>query len=66
MPFYDTFLKSTQPPKQYWKQGLQALVDVSFENASTYQTDVEEENEFGSLDFHNIICTTSFISHYKH
>lgn len=61
MPFYDTFLKSTQPPKQYWKQGLQALVDVSFENASTYQTDVEEENEFGSLDFHNIICRITSI-----
>lgn len=34
-----------------WKDGLQALVDYSFENTSTIQFDVEEEIEFGTLQF---------------
>ena len=34
-----------------WKDGLQALVDYSFENTSTIQFDVEEEIDFGTLEF---------------
>ena len=51
LAYYDTFIKSSRTPKQMWKDGLQALVDYSFENTSTIQFDVEEEIDFGTLEF---------------
>ena len=54
MAYYDTFLRATKPPNETWKQGLQALVDSEFINASTYYQDVEEEVEFGTLEFRQI------------
>lgn len=54
MSYYDTFMKSQKSPKEYWHDSMQELVDQVFENASTYWTDIEEENEFGALEFHKI------------
>lgn len=51
LAYYDTFLKTSRSPKKMWKDGLQALVDYSFENTSTIQFDVEEEIDFGTLEF---------------
>ena len=53
MAFYDTFIRSNKIPREKWKDGLQALVDREFENASTYYT-IEEEVAFGTLDFKEI------------
>lgn len=53
MAFYDTFIRSNKIPREKWKDGLQAIVDREFENASTYYT-IEEEVAFGTLDFKEI------------
>jgi hypothetical protein len=54
--YYDTFVRSSKTPKEKWKSGLQAFVDKEFVNASTHQTDVEEEIKFGTLEFKIIDC----------
>lgn len=51
MSFYGNFVKSNKSPREKWKDGLQALVDREFANASTYYEDVEEEIGFGTLKF---------------
>lgn len=56
MAFYDNFVKSTVAPKQYWREQLQEMVNQQFDNASTIQYDVEEEDAFGTLTFHPIEC----------
>ena len=57
MNYYDTFLRGTRYPKEKWHDGLQAAVDKVFINASTYQENiVEEEIEFGTLEFKPIQC----------
>ena len=56
MAFYDFYMQAVSNPKQAWKEGFQALVDDQFENASTVQYDVEEEDGFGTLKFHSIEC----------
>lgn len=56
MAFYDFYMQAVSNPKQAWKEGFQALVDDQFENASTVQFDVEEEDSFGTLKFHPIEC----------
>lgn len=61
MSYFDTFVKSSKNPKEKWKDGLQELVNKSFENASTYQTDVEVEIGFGILEFEPIICRVTTI-----
>lgn len=54
MSFYDNFVKTNKSPKEQWKDGLQELVNQQFTNASTFYTDVEEEIEFGTLEFKKI------------
>lgn len=56
MSYYDTFIKATMSPKDKWHLGFQSLVDSSFENASTYREDIEEELSFGTLEFYPIIA----------
>ena len=51
MSFYSNFVKTNKSPRDKWKDGLQALVEREFSNASTYYEDIEEETEFGSLKF---------------
>lgn len=51
MSYYSNFVITNKNPKQKWKDGLQALVDKEFTNASSFTEDVEEEIEFGSLEF---------------
>lgn len=51
MSYYSNFVMTNKNPKQKWKDGLQALVDKEFTNASSFTEDVEEEIEFGSLEF---------------
>lgn len=54
MSYYDTFLIVNQSPSIRWGERLQELSNKAFINSSTYQTDIEEETSFGSLDFSNI------------
>lgn len=56
MAFYDNFVKSTVTPKQYWIEQLQEMVSEQFDNASTIQYDIEEEDSFGSMTFHPVEC----------
>ena len=56
MAFYDNYVSSISTPKNYWKEQLQEVVNQSFENASTIQFDIEEEDEFGSMMFHPVEC----------
>lgn len=56
MAFYDNYVSSISAPKNYWKEQLQEVVNQSFENASTIQFDIEEEDEFGSMMFHPVEC----------
>lgn len=52
MAYYDGFLACNHAqPKSYWKEQLQELVNREFSNASTTQYDIEEEVEFGTLEF---------------
>lgn len=51
MSYYDTFLGTTIEPSVGWRMGLQAVIDSQFDNASTYYEDIEEEIEFGTLEF---------------
>lgn len=56
MAYYDMFLGSAISPPDRWKNRYQALINKKFINASTYYTDVEEEIEFGTLEFEPIVC----------
>ena len=64
MKYFDTFLQGTRKPNIQWHEALQAAVDKRFENASTYQEGiVEEEIEFGTLEFRPINCrVTSLVN----
>lgn len=64
MKYFDTFLQGTRKPSIQWHEALQAAVDKRFENASTYQEGVvEEEIEFGTLEFRPINCrVTSLVN----
>lgn len=55
MPFYDNFVKTNKTPREKWKDGLQEFVNKEFDNASTFYEDVEEEIEFGTLEFRHIL-----------
>lgn len=62
MSYYDTFTLSQLPPSKEWKNAFQALVSEAFDNASSYYEDVEEEVEFGTLEFKPIkVRVTSLI-----
>lgn len=54
MNYYDSFLEINKNPNLKWGERLQELSNKMFINSSTYQEDVKEENEFGTLDFYNI------------
>lgn len=51
MSYFDTFLRFSKKPSDFYRESYQELVNYQFDNASTLYTDVEEEVEFGSLDF---------------
>jgi len=51
MSYYDTFLSVNKSPKEFYLNQIQELVNGQFDNASTVQSDVEEEIEFGTLSF---------------
>lgn len=54
MNYYDSFLEINKNPNEKWGKRLQELSNKRFINSSTYQTDIGEEKELGSLDFSNI------------
>lgn len=54
MAYYDTFMSITKPLNEQWKDSLQELVDMEFENSSTYTDRLEEEITFGSFKFRKI------------
>lgn len=54
MNYYDSFLEINKNPGEKWGKRLQELSNKRFINSSTYQTDIEEETEFGSLEFNKI------------
>lgn len=56
MSYYNTFIRATMSPKDKWKLGFQSFVDSAFENASTCHEDIEEEIEFGTLEFKPIVA----------
>ena len=51
MSYYNTFMKSSKTPAEFHRTALQELVNYEFDNASTYYTGIEEEVEFGTLEF---------------
>ena len=55
MAFYDTFVAIGRSPKTIWKSDLQDFVDQEFMNASSVY-DIEEENDFGTLEFHPVVA----------
>lgn len=57
MKYYDTFISNTPEPYDRWHDAMQALIDKTFTNSSTYQkSGIEEEIAFGTLEFKPIIC----------
>jgi hypothetical protein len=54
MAYYDSFVKVNKPASVKWKDDFQALANKEFEDSPTYQTDIEEEVEFGTLIFEPI------------
>lgn len=50
LSFYDSYKIVSQTPSEYWKDGLQAVIDDQFENASDVFI-VQEEQTFGVLDW---------------
>ena len=54
MNYYDTFVQMNKSPKDSFKDSLQALVNQKFAVSSTYFSDIEEEKEFGTLEFKKI------------
>lgn len=57
MKYYDTFMNNTPEPHNRWHDAMQALVDKTFTNSSTYQKEgIEEEIAFGTLEFRPIVC----------
>lgn len=49
--YYSNFLRANKSPKEKWWSHKQALVESQFENSPLYFTDIEIEENFGSLDF---------------
>ena len=57
MKYYDTFISNTPEPYDRWHDAMQALIDKTFTNSSTYQkSSIEEEIAFGTLEFKPVIC----------
>ena len=57
MKYYDTFISNTPEPYDRWHDAMQALIDKTFTNSSTYQkSGIEEEIAFGTLEFKPVIC----------
>ena len=51
MSYYNSFVRINNPPSKEYREFYQELVNYSFENASTYYSDIGVEVEFGTLDF---------------
>ena len=51
MAYYDAFMFDYGPPGESYKTAYQELVNQEFSNSPTYQSDVEEEIDFGTLEF---------------
>lgn len=57
MNYYDAFLYDSQAhPSDSYKIAYQELVNQEFYNSPTYQSDVEEEVDFGTLSFKPCPC----------
>ena len=56
MNYYNTFVQMNKAPKDSFKDNLQEFVNQKFAASSTFSIDVEEEKEFGSLEFKKIIA----------
>lgn len=59
MNIYTTFMSTNYKPKDYYKKNVQNILNQSFDNSTTVlekeDSDcVEQENSFGSLEFHPI------------
>lgn len=51
MAYYDAFMFDYGPPGESYRTAYQELVNQEFSNSPTYQSDVEEEIDFGTLEF---------------
>lgn len=51
MKYYDSFLSINNNPKQKWYDSSVQLQQMQFDDSYTVWDDIEEETEFGTLDF---------------
>jgi len=51
MNYYDSFMAVNGNPKDKWYEDFQEFQEQQFDDASTVQDDIEEEIEFGTLEF---------------
>jgi len=51
MNYYDSFMAVNGNPKDKWYEDFQEFQEQQFDDASTVQYDIEEEIEFGTLEF---------------
>lgn len=51
MKYYDSFLAVNSSPKEKWYQSSIELQHMQFDDSYTIWDDIEEETEFGTLDF---------------
>lgn len=51
MAYYDTYMSLVQQPKTAWIDDMQELVNEMFDDSSTVEYDIEEEQTFGEFDF---------------
>lgn len=54
MSYFDSFVAVNGEPARKWEERLQELANKRFSNASTFWEDIEEENEFGTQQYHTI------------
>ena len=54
MSYFDSFVAVNGEPARKWEERLQELANKRFNNASTFWEDIEEENEFGTQQYHTI------------
>ena len=54
MNYYDTFVNTAQVGRESFDEHMQEVVNALFDNASTAYKDIEEEIEFGTLEFKQI------------
>lgn len=54
MSYYDSFVAVNGEPARKWEERLQELTKKRFSNASTFWEDIEEENQFGTQQYHTI------------